>query len=155
MANKSSSEETVISEIELSYTPKRKISDLPKVTTSYEVYEILLNSWDKSKLQFVEQFKVMLLNRAGRVLGICTLTTGSGSCTVVDPKLVFALALKANAGRIILAHNHPAGNLMPSKNDFDLTYKIKQAARLLEVQIDDHMIISAEGFYSFADEGAL
>lgn len=155
MSIQSPPKDSAVSEIELSYIPKRKISDLPKVTTSYEVYEILLNSWDKSKLQFAEQFKVMLLNRAARVLGICTLSTGSSSCTVVDPKLVFALALKANSGRIILAHNHPAGNLTPSKFDFDLTYKLKQGARLLEIQIEDHMIISAEGFYSFADEGAL
>lgn len=155
MANKSTSKETAVSQIELSYIPKKKMSELPKVSNADDAYQILLKSWDKTKLQFVEQFKVMLLNRAGRVLGICTLTTGSDSGTIVDLKLIFAIVLKAYAGRIVLAHNHPSGSLLPSRNDFEATYRIKQAARLLEVQIDDHLIISAEGYYSFADEGAL
>ena len=155
MSIQSPPKDSSVSEIELSYIPQRKLSDLPKVTTSDDVYQTFLESWDKTKIQFVEQFKVMLLNRAARVLGICTLSNGSGSSTVVDPKLVFALALKANSGRIILAHNHPAGNLTPSKYDFDITYKLKQGAGLLEIQIDDHMIISAEGYYSFAEQGAL
>jgi DNA repair protein RadC len=65
------------------------------------------------------------------------------------------LALKANACRIILAHNHPAGNLTPSKDDCLLTNRIKEGGKLLEICIEDHMIVSPEGYYSFADEGAL
>lgn len=147
--------DNLVAEIELTYTPRIKVSDLPKVSNSREVYQLLFDTWDKTKLQFVEQFKVMLLNRAGRVLGICTLTTGTVAYTIVDPKLVFAVALKANACRIIIAHNHPAGNLIPSNSDQALTNRIKEAGRILEVLVEDHIIVSAEGYYSFSDEGAL
>ena len=144
-----------VAEIELIYKPLMKISALPKVLHSKDAYRLLIESWDKTKLEFVEQFRVMLLNRASRVLGICTISTGGVAYTIADPKLIFAVALKANACRIILAHNHPAGNLFPSKDDCALTNRIKEGGKLLEICVEDHMIVSPEGYYSFADEGAL
>ena len=81
-------------------------------------------------MRFVEQFKVMLLNRANRVLGIFEVSNGSSTGTVADPKLIFAAAIKANACGIILAHNHPSGNLQPSKADIDLTRKVKEGGFL-------------------------
>ena len=75
--------------------------------------------------------------------------------TVADPKIIFAAALKSCASGIILAHNHPSGELDPSKEDIAVTKKLKAGAELLDIKVLDHLIISKEGFYSFADEGVL
>lgn len=144
-----------VAEIELTYKPLLKLSNLPKIQYSHDAYIILLDNWDKSKLEFVEQFKVLLLNRANKVLGICTLSTGGLSSTVVDIRLLFAVAVKSNASGIVIAHNHPSGRLFPSDNDKLITKKVKEAGELLEVSLLDHIIVTAEGYYSFQDEGAL
>jgi len=144
---------TLVAEIEISYRPRVPLSKLPIVTSAEDAYKLFISSWDKGKIEFVVECKVMLLNTQKRVLGICTLTSGSNIATIVDPKLVFAVALKANATEIILAHNHPSGSLEPSKADHALTYNLKTAGDYLELRIIDHMIISNEGFYSFAVEG--
>ena len=84
----------VVAEIELSYMPTIKPSARPKIKEQKDVYMLFIDTWDKTKIDLVEQFKVMLLNKANRVLGICTLTTGTVSATLVDPKQVFSVALK-------------------------------------------------------------
>lgn len=99
----------------------------------------------------VEQFKVLLLNTANKVLGISDISTGGVSSTVADPRIVFTTALKANASKIILAHNHPSGNLRPSQSDTDLTIKMKEAGRFLDIMVLDHLIITNEGYYSISD----
>ena len=144
-----------VAEIEISYKPILKLSTLAKVQSSEDVYRLLIKTWDKTKLEFVEQFKVVLLNRTNRILGICTISTGNSTGTIADPKLIFAVALKSNAGSLIMVHNHPSGNIVPSKADCKLTQRIKAGGKLLEITILDHLIISSEGFYSFADEGAM
>lgn len=97
----------------------------------------------------------MFLNRANKVLGILEASSGGISGTVADPRLVFVAALKANASNIIISHNHPSGNLNPSKADEELTQKIKQAGQLLDIKLFDHIIVTSEGYYSFADEGLM
>jgi DNA repair protein RadC len=144
-----------VAEIQLSYKSKVKPSLRPKISSSKEAYEILINHWDESKIDFFEQFKVILLNRANKVLGIYEVSTGGVSGTVADPKLIFAAALKANSSSILLSHNHPSGNLKPSQQDILLTSKIKEAGRFLELPVIDHLIVTSEGYYSFADEGLL
>jgi len=141
-----------IAEVQLSYKTIVKPSERPKITCSQDSYDVLLKSWDENKLEFVEQAKVMLLNRANRVLGICDLSTGGVAGTVVDPKLIFMAALKANASSIILAHNHPSSNLKPSDADTKLTKKIKEAGSFLDMPLLDHIIVTKEGYYSFADD---
>ena len=103
----------------------------------------------------IEQFKIMLLNRANKILGIFTVSTGGVAGTVADPKVLFAAALKGNASSIILAHNHPSGNLKPSEADRQLTNKLSQAGKLLDISVLDHLIITADEYFSFADEGLL
>lgn len=147
--------EPTVAEIELRYKTIIKPSQCPKIIEVEDVVKLLLDTWDTEKIELVEQFKVILLNRANRALGICTLTTGSSTGTIADPKQVFAVALKANATAIIIAHNHPSGNLIPSSHDHILTAKMKQAGEFLELKVVDHLIISTEGFYSFAREGTL
>lgn len=144
-----------VSEIQIVYNPKVKPSQRPKITGSKDTFEILSRAWDADKLQLIEQFKVMLLNRANKVLGIVDISTGGITGTVVDPKIVFAVALKACATGIILAHNHPSGNLTPSQNDLNLTRKIKEGGKMLEIETTDHIILTSEGYYSFADDGLI
>lgn len=146
---------TQVSEIKLTYKTAVKPSERPKIASSHDAYNLLHNSWDPEKLEFVEQFKILLLNRANRVLGLMEISSGGVAGTVADPKLIFAAALKANASSIILAHNHPSGNLTPSDADLRLTIKLKEAGKFLELPILDHLIITSENYYSFADEGAM
>jgi DNA repair protein RadC len=144
-----------VAEVELSYKSSIKNVDRPKVSNSREVYNLLLANWDKTKIEYVEQFKILLLNRANFVIGIYEVSSGGTTGTVADPKLIFTAALKLNANSIILCHNHPSGNLTPSEEDMKLTQKIKEAGKLLDLDVLDHMIISTEGYYSFSDEGRI
>jgi len=146
---------SIASEIELIYRSKVKASERPQVKESKDAYELLLKNWDEGKLDFVEQFKVLLLNRANKVLAIYQVSSGGITGTVADPRLIFTAALKANADSIVLAHNHPSGNLKPSRMDEEITSKIKQAGSFLDIKVMDHIIISSEGYFSFADEGLL
>lgn len=114
-----------VAEIKLTYRAKVKPSQRPQVTCSTDCYNVLKESWDTGKIEFVEQFKVMLLNRANKVLGIYETSTGGVAGTVADPKLIFVAALKACASSIVLCHNHPSGNLKPSSADLQLTKFIK------------------------------
>ena len=145
----------MVSEVELVYKNKVKPSERPLVKSGKECYQLLLQTWDENKIEFVEQFKVVLMNRAQRVLGIYELSTGGVTGTVADPKLVFTAALKANACNIILTHNHPSGNLKPSRADEELTKKIATGGMYLDIKVIDHIIVTSEGYYSFADEGLL
>lgn len=147
--------DSLVAEIELSYTPLIKPSLRPQVTRTEDAYALFVSTWDKSKIGFVEQFKVMVLNKANRVLGICTLSTGSPTQTIADPKQVFVVALKANATAIILCHNHPSGHVSPSTADVELTHRMKKAAAFLDMSLLDHLIISTDAYYSFAGEGTL
>ncbi|WP_299702724.1 RadC family protein [uncultured Pontibacter sp.] len=144
-----------VAEIKLTYRNKVKPSDRPQVTCSTDSFQVLKASWDTGKIEFVEQFKVLLLSRANRVLGIYEVSTGGVAGTVADPKLIFAAALKACASGIILSHNHPSGNLTPSAADLQLTKKLKQGGELLDIAVLDHIILTGEGYYSLADEGLL
>jgi DNA repair protein RadC len=144
-----------VAEIQLSYKNNVKLSQRPIVRCSKDAYNIFLQSWDKSKIEFVEQFKVMLTNRGQKVLGVLEISTGGVSGTVADPKVIFAAAIKGNACGFILAHNHPSGNLIPSQADIDLTRKMKEGGKILEIQLLDHIIVTSEGYYAFSDDGLI
>jgi len=144
-----------VAEIELRYKSKVKASDRPKIETSKDAYNVLMKSWDENKIEFVEQFKVLFLNKANKVLGIYEVSTGGISGTVADPRVIFVAALKVNCCGIIISHNHPSGNLKLSRQDEALTQKIKQAGELLDIKLLDHVIVTNESYYSFADEGLL
>jgi DNA repair protein RadC len=144
-----------IQEVQLTYKTTVKPSLRPKVSSSHEAYQILRSAWSPDTIEFCEEFKVLLLNRANKVLGILELSKGGVSGTVADPKLIFIAGLKANASGLILAHNHPSVNLTPSQSDIELTRKCKEVGRLLEIQILDHIIITSEKYYTFTDEGTL
>jgi DNA repair protein RadC len=142
-----------ISEISVSYSNSKK--EKLKAKDSKHCYAIFLGSWNKNTIELQEEFKILLLNRANNVLGIYNLSKGGTSGTVVDAKLVFSVALKCNASSIIIAHNHPSGNLTPSEADKTITNKLKQAGNYLDIALLDHLIVTKDNFYSFSDEGLL
>jgi len=141
-----------LAEIEIFYRNKVRLSDMEKVAGSRDVYDVLQRIWSP-RIDHVEEFMILCLNRANRVLGWAKVSQGGLSGTVADPKLIFQVALKSNACSLIIAHNHPSGNLQPSEADIHLTRKLKEAGLLLDLPVLDHLIVSSEGYYSFADEG--
>lgn len=142
-----------IAEIEIRYKSKVPASEREVIRTSMDCYNIFKELFPD--IEHRERMVLLLLNRRNAVLGHYLVSIGGTSGTVCDPKIVFQVCLKANASYLVLAHNHPSGNLTPSKADIDLTKKIKEGAKLLELQLMDHLIITAESYYSFADEGVL
>jgi DNA repair protein RadC len=102
-----------------------------------------------------EVFAVLFLNRANKVNHFEIISEGGITGTIADPRIILKKALESDAVNIILSHNHPSGSLKPSKADELLTKKIKDAARLLDIEVVDHIIVSEEGYYSFADEGLI
>jgi DNA repair protein RadC len=146
---------TRVSEIELFYRSKIKAAERPEVKTSLEGYNLLIQIWDMNKIELLEQFKVMFLNQSNRVLGLLHVSSGGITGTVADPRLIFSAALKAAACSLILSHSHPSGNLRPSRSDEDLTHKMKESGKFLDIKLLDHLIITRSGYFSFADEGIL
>jgi DNA repair protein RadC len=143
--------ENTIAEIQVSYNTNSRVKH--KITSSTSAYEILKSYWNEGRLELQEEFKVILLNRANDVLGIYNMSKGGVAGTVVDIKLLFAVALKCNASGIVISHNHPSGNLNPSDADRAITKKIKQASEIFDIKMIDHIIITHLGYYSFLDNG--
>ncbi|WP_276365372.1 JAB domain-containing protein [Chryseolinea sp. H1M3-3] len=144
-----------VSEIQLSYKSKVKSSLRPKISSSRDAENIFRQYWNDDVIELQEEFKMMLLNRYNKVIGIFTVSQGGIAGTVADPKLIFGCALKAAASGIILVHNHPSGSLRASDADIKLTKKLKDGGNLLDIQVLDHIIITSEAYFSFADEGLL
>jgi DNA repair protein RadC len=144
-----------VAEVNLTYSPNYKIADRPKISSARDANQLLIDQWTPGKIDLLEEFKILLLNRSNRVLGLVNISQGGMSGTVADPKLIFVAALKAAASYIILAHNHPSGNLKPSTEDIRLTKKLVEGGKLLHLLVVDHLIITNEGFYSFCDEGLI
>ncbi len=146
---------STVTEISISYLPKLRPHQRPQIHQSKDAYQILKGFWNAGKLELCEQFCVMLLNSCNRVLGVVELSSGGMRGTVVDPKLIFAVALKACACTIIVAHNHPSGALKPSDADLRITKRLLEAGKFLELPMVDHLIVSNVGYFSFADAGLL
>ncbi|MFL5752033.1 MAG: DNA repair protein RadC [Bacteroidia bacterium] len=134
---------------------RRKEAGTPekiKIQSSRDAYNALsANLIDQPH----EEFWMLLLNRQNKIIKHEFISRGGVSGTIVDAKLVFKPALEQTASGIILAHNHPSGNLKPSNEDMSLTKKLKEAGKLLDISILDHLIISDNSYYSFADEGLI
>lgn len=143
----------LLAEIEISYRPKIKMSELPKVVTSGDAYDCLKGVIPQ--MDYREYFYILCLNRNNKVLGYSQISVGGVSGTVADVKIIMQTALKANASSIIIAHNHPSGNLVPSEADKQITRKIKDAGKVLDMPVLDHLILTSESYFSFADDGLI
>lgn len=144
-----------IAEIKVSYSSKLKRQDLIKIQNSADAHKCFLNLWGDEVIEFYEEAYLLCLDRSNRVIGYRKIGQGGISGCVVDPKIIFSVALACGASSIMIAHNHPSGQLNPSEADITLTKKIKEAGRMLDINLLDHIIITSDGYMSFADEGKL
>lgn len=134
---------------------RRQLSDLrerPRITCSRDAFNAIATRL--TDLHH-EEFWLLLLNRSNEVFGRERISVGGSSATVVDLKMVFKAALDARATGMIAIHNHPSGNLEPSRADVELTKRLKQGGQIFDLPLLDHLIVSERGYYSFADEGEL
>lgn len=141
---------TIIAALELGRRRKeQEPNEKPKVISSAQAFALI-----QAELMDLahEEFWVLLLNRAQRLIKKKKISEGGVSGTVADPKIIFKLALEELASGVIVVHNHPSGNLSPSQSDIDLTKKLKEAGKLMEIQLLDHLIVAGRKYYSFADE---
>ena len=143
----------IVSEVELSYKNRVPYNQRQRISNSQGAYEILTNLFPENTMDYRETFIVLYLNRANQVLGYSVISQGGTTCTTVDVKMIIQTALLANASCIMLAHNHPSGNLHPSSDDNRITNRIIEAARLFDITVLDHIIITNESYYSFTDNG--
>jgi len=123
-----------------------------KINSSKDAFELMYTMVADC---LYEEFWIILLNKANKLIKYHNISEGGVSGTVADPKKIFKIALENNATSLILCHNHPSGNLKPSDADVKLTKKMKEAGLFLEILVVDHIIIGDEKYYSFADEGIL
>ena len=143
----------IVSEVELTYKNNVPYNQRQKISNSQGAYEILTNLFPENTMDYRETFIVLYLNRANQVLGYSVISQGGTTCTTVDVKMIIQTALLANASCIMLAHNHPSGNLHPSSDDNRMTNRIIDAAKLFDISVLDHLIITNESYYSFTDNG--
>ena len=143
-----------LQEIQILYRNKAKKSDRPIVKSSQDAYDYLIGAWSP-QIERLEEFVILCLNRANKVLGFSKISSGGISGTVADPKVIFQVALKANSSSIILAHNHPSGDVEPSNSDIQITRKLFFALQYVGIILHEHMIIGNKGFYSFASQGLI
>lgn len=142
-----------VSEIKVSYTNHNP--DRIKVTNSQILFELIIKQWNLGIIELQEEVKIILLNRANIVIGIYEMSKGGITGSVVDNRIILAVALKCNASSIVLIHNHPSGNLNPSEQDKVITKKLKNACALLDLNLLDHLIVSRNDYFSFSDQGLM
>lgn len=128
------------------------VSQRPLISDSRAAFELLQPVL--SDLPY-EEFWLLLLDRGNRLMNRCKVSQGGMHGTVADPKLIFREALDQRASSVILCHNHPSGQLRPSAEDIQLTRKLVEGGRFLDIAVQDHLIVTSSGYYSFADNGQL
>ena len=142
-----------VGEVELTY--KSTSTSRSKIYSSEDAYNYLLPTYKKGTICYKEYFKVLFLNQSNQVLGYTLISEGGITETCADVRVILQAALLTNSVAIILAHNHPSGSMKPSRQDMEITKQVKEAARLMRITVTDHLILTDEGYYSFADEGQL
>jgi len=144
---------TILAALELGRRRKENVAiELQKISCSKDalnIFQPLLGDLAH------EEFWILFLNRANFILGKSQVSKGGMSGTIADPRMIFKAALNHKASSIILCHNHPSGNTKPSEADIRLTKNLAESGKLLEISVLDHLIVTQNGFYSFADEGLL
>lgn len=144
-----------LNEITVVYSSKLK--EREKISSSRDAYGVLDRIYRESgcQIDLKEFFFILLLNRGNEVIGYYKLSEGGISGTVADIRLAFATALKCIASGMIISHNHPSGNLNPSRSDITLTSKFVDAGKMLDIPVLDHIILTSLDMYSFADNGKI
>jgi DNA repair protein RadC len=141
--------------ISLSFDKKVKKSELRTITGAESCVDVLREVFNKDTFDWTEEVVMLCLNRANKVVGFYKVSSGGLSSCILDPRVIFTIALNCAANSIILSHNHPSGNRVPSVQDRDITKKIKEAGKLLDIGLLDHIILTDDNYYSFMEEGDL
>ncbi|MEQ9265035.1 MAG: JAB domain-containing protein [Balneolaceae bacterium] len=142
-------------ECKISYSFDINLENCPQVTTPEKAYEVFIEIWDMDTINYREEFVVLLLNNSKRVVGWSKISTGGSNATIVEPAMIFQVALLSHANSMILAHNHPSGRMEASSADTSLTKRLKEIGNILGIRIDDHLIISPYSFVSMNREKVL
>lgn len=145
----------IIAEVSLAYKAAQSVETLPKISSPEEAAYYLRSIWDSDTLELREEFIVVLLNNAKKVLGWSRISIGGSTATIVEPSAIFQTALLGKANSILVAHNHPSGRKKASTADITLTKRIKEVGNLLGIPLDDHIILCVNGYLSMRDEGLM
>jgi len=140
-------------EVRAIYKSNQDVNNV-KISSSRDVSEYIRSVYPVS-IDIREAMLVLLLNNSNRTLGYCIASIGGLTGTIVDVRLVLRDALLTQSTGLILIHNHPSGTLKPSQSDINITNKVKKAAELMDIKLLDHLILTEDNFYSFADEGMM
>lgn len=143
----------IVNEIKLSYS--RKGNCERSISSSADAVDVFRAHFDADQMDYRESFYALYLDQANKVLGIKKISECGISSTLVDVRIIMQAALLCNASGIIVSHNHPSGNLKPSSADIKMTTKIKEAAKTLDISLLDHVILTSDSHYSFADDGMI
>ncbi len=135
-------------EVKLTYITKVKASNRIQIKNAEDAASLFFKIWDMETIEHVEVVKMIILNRANKVLGVTNISQGGQSGSIIDTRVILQYAIKANASAVILAHNHPSGNLKASDADIKITNKLREALKLVEIQLLDHIIINKDEEYS-------
>ncbi|MGH1387861.1 JAB domain-containing protein [Kordia sp.] len=144
-----------VAKIELQYNIEIPKSDRLKITSSRMATDILRRLFQPNSLELQEQFLILFLNNSNEIMGYFPISVGGMTGTVVDVRLVFSAALNCGAVACIASHNHPSGTLKPSAADKAITKKLGRAGEFLDIKLLDHIIVTKESYFSFADESLL
>jgi DNA repair protein RadC len=140
-----------------------KLFELKKIQTEFPAIKIsssneaanFIRRFYFDDIEIFESFFILLLNQANKTIGYAKISQGGIAGTVVDVRIIAKYAVESLAVSVILAHNHPSGNLKPSEADLTITKKIKEGLKILDIKVFDHIILTADSYYSFEDEGNL
>ena len=143
-----------VPELKLRFNKGHKVS-LGKITQSSIAADLIRRLYVRGSIELQEAFIVLYLNQQSNVIGYYRHTVGNINMVMVDIRLIMGAALKCAAVGMILSHNHPSGNPKPSEADKTMTRKVEAAAKIFDIQVLDHVIVTKESFYSFADEGLI
>lgn len=148
---------TQTAELTVSYQVTPDWSSLPIIGSSEDAYKAIYPFFDTHTIALQEHFIVCYLNRANKMIGIYHISSGGITGTVCDPRIILGTALKVAAVSVIISHNHPSGNLKASTADIELTKRLVEAGKLMDISVLDHLIVTPENgrYLSFADEGLM
>lgn len=141
--------------ISVSFDKNLKKSELIKIGSSKDAYKVFQRVFNADTFHWSEEMIMLCVNNSNKVVGFYKISSGGMTGTVVDIRMIFTTALQCAATSIIIAHNHPSGTLIPSDADLTITKKIIEAGKVLDIRLLDHLIITDESFYSFADNGRI
>lgn len=143
-----------IPELKVKYK-RGKVSNKVKLKNSDEVANLLRSIYDADQLEWREELIMLLLDNKLEVIGYYKISSGGRANTIYDPRMIFSVALTSGAMKFIISHNHPSGNLVPSKADIEMTKELAEGGKILHIELLDHVIITTDDYYSFANDNLL